>query len=53
LNDTITVPGCAPSSGVAQNPIFGHWGVPVILAAFLGGATVLVVRRRTHPAPIH
>jgi len=52
LNDHITVPACAPDSGVAQNPLFGHWGVPVILAAFLGGA-VLVVRRRTRPAPVH
>jgi hypothetical protein len=53
LNDHITVPACAPSSGVAQNPLFGHWGVAVILAAFLGGAAVLVVRRRTRPAPVH
>jgi hypothetical protein len=53
LNDHITVPACAPSSGVSQNPLFGQWGVAVVLAAFLGSAGVLVVRRRTRPEPIH
>jgi hypothetical protein len=53
LNDHITVPSCAPSSGVSQNPLFGQWGVAVVLAAFLGSAGVLVVRRRTRPEPIH
>jgi hypothetical protein len=53
LNDQITVPACAPSSGVAQNPIFGHWGVVVILGAFLGGAAVVVARRRLRLAPVH
>ena len=52
LNDTISVPSCAPQDGVSQNPLLGRWGAAVVLAAFLAGVGVLVVRRRARPEPI-
>ncbi|MDT4893480.1 MAG: hypothetical protein QOE97_2515 [Pseudonocardiales bacterium] len=53
INDTINTPACAPSSGVAAAPLFGTAGGVVALAAFLGGAGVLlIVRRSRRPARI-
>jgi len=50
--DAIHTPACASSVGVAQAPLFGRLGSAVAVIAFLGGAGVLVVRRRLHTAPI-
>ncbi|MDQ2751023.1 MAG: ice-binding family protein, partial [Actinomycetota bacterium] len=49
-DNTIHTPACAPSSGVAQAPLFGRAGSGVALAGFLAGAGVLVLRRRRRPA---
>jgi hypothetical protein len=48
-DDVIHTPACAPSSGVSQDPLFGSLAVWVTLAAFVGGAGVLVFRRRFKP----
>jgi hypothetical protein len=48
-DDVIHTPACAPSSGVSQDPLFGSLAGWVTAAAFVGGAGVLVFRRRLQP----
>jgi ice-binding like protein len=47
INDKINAPACAPSSGVAQAPLFGHVGLTVSLLAFVAGVAFMATRRRT------
>lgn len=46
-SDTINTPACAPSSGVALAPLLGRAGPGVVLAGFLAGVGLLMLRRRT------
>jgi hypothetical protein len=50
INDQVAAPGCAPSSGVAQAPLLGQYGLPILGGVLAAAGAVAVVRRRTNLA---